>query len=78
MIEVGGLSEVSGLFSHNGEGCITVLRDQPVRGYVSISYTPNDESSTADLDAQTIVVPSLLFDRALDLAGYAIKTPRAK
>ena len=70
----GGLNETSGVFSHNGQGCITVLRDQPVAGYVSISYTPNDESSTADLDAQTIVVPEKLFDRALIIAGYVLRT----
>lgn len=66
----GGLAETSGVFSHNEQGCMTVLQGQPVVGYVSISYTPNKEGSAADLDAQTIVVPEILFTRALKLAGY--------
>jgi hypothetical protein len=68
----------TGLFSQNGHGCLTILRDEPVPGYVSISFTPNDETTTADLEVQTLCVPQALFDSALELAGYAISGPKGR
>lgn len=68
----------TGLFSQDGTGCLTILRDEPSTGYVSISFTPSDETSIADLEVQTLCVPQTLFDSALELAGYAIGSPKGR
>jgi hypothetical protein len=68
----------TGLFSQDGTGCLTILRDEPVAGYVSISFTPNEETTTADLEVQTLCVPQSLFDSALELAGYAIGSTKGR
>ena len=70
--------QLAGIFSRNGNGCLTILRDEPAEGYVSISFTANDETSVADTDAQTLIVPSRLFDSALDLAGYTASPAKAR
>jgi hypothetical protein len=67
----------SGVFASNGQGCLTILRDEPAIGYVSISFTPNEDTTAADLDVQNLMVPMALFDSALELAGYASQ-PKGK
>lgn len=61
----------AGIFASNGNGCLTILRVGRSNSHVAISFTPNDETSTADLEVQNMVVPAALFDEALELAGYA-------
>lgn len=67
-----------GIFASNGNGCLTINRDGPASGYVLISFTPNEETSAADLDVQTLFVPAALFDEALELAGYAYRPAKGR
>lgn len=67
---------LTGLFSRNTRGCLTILRDQPAKGYATISFTRDEDSTVADVDAQTLIVPEELFDNALKAAGYSVKAPR--
>ncbi len=68
----------SGIFAQNEHGCLTILRDEPSEGFVSISFTPNDETSVADFDAQTMSFHAPLFDKALELAGYTAQPPKGR
>ena len=68
---------LSGIFAQSDLGCLTILRDEPVEAYVSISFTPNTETTVADVDAQMICVHVTLFEKALELAGY-VASPKGR
>lgn len=59
---------LSGAFAQNSIGCLTIQFNGT---RVVISYTPNDETSVADVDAQMLIVPERLFVPALERAGYS-------
>ena len=64
---------LSGAFAQSGIGCLTI---QFTGTCVVIAFTPNDETSVADLDAQMLIVPEKLFAPALERAGYVSKGKR--
>ncbi len=65
----------SGIFAQSDLGCLTI---QPRGEYVIVSYTANSESSAADEEVQTTCLPSSLFDKALEMAGYMVQPQKAR